>query len=210
MTNITTYCTITLIRHGQTDWNKEGRFQGHTDIPLNDLGIQQALELGQKFKDHSFSAAYSSDLSRALNTAQLVLATHALEIVTNSNLREKYMGSLEGVSFDEMDFFFKAERYDSQENIVSCKWQSDVESYAEVYNRVMNTILQVANSHMGTSVLVATHGGVLTAIMYHLNFIHGHKWTASNCAFLTLRVNAEGDVELVSHEGIHAVQLSLV
>ena len=102
-----TASSIILLRHGVTDWNDGGRFQGHADIPLNDAGREQATAAGELLRDAGITRAVSSDLSRAAETAQLVTAqlsaaTGGLEVQTDERLREVNVGSWAGMSVDDI------------------------------------------------------------------------------------------------------------
>ena len=97
---------IILIRHGETAWNRERRMQGQTDTPLSDIGRAQAEALGQRMATHPFSALYSSDLSRAYETAAAVARVSGREIRRDPALRERTFGIFEGLTYAEM-----AQRY---------------------------------------------------------------------------------------------------
>ncbi|GAA5820493.1 hypothetical protein JCM10212_003819 [Sporobolomyces blumeae] len=93
--------TVTIVRHGETDHNKAGIIQGHLDVPLNDQGVAQGRVTAKWFRDQSilFDRAYSSDLSRAKKTAQLILAQQpggGVELVEDERIRERYLGNLQG------------------------------------------------------------------------------------------------------------------
>ena len=90
--------TLLLARHGETDWNRELRIQGSSDIELNELGRQQAQFLAQELTDVELDAIYSSDLSRAKATAAAVAATHGLDVSVDPRLRERSFGSWEGLT----------------------------------------------------------------------------------------------------------------
>jgi len=96
--------TIYLIRHGETDWNSERRFQGQTDIPLNKKGKLQANLLAQRIFNEGvrFSALYSSDLARAKETAEIIASYHNLQVGLINGLRERFFGNLQGVTIDEI------------------------------------------------------------------------------------------------------------
>jgi len=97
-----TASSIILLRHGVTDWNDGGRFQGHADIPLNDAGREQATAAGELLRDAGITRAVSSDLSRAAETAQLVTAGWGIDVQTDSRLREVNVGSWAGMSVEDI------------------------------------------------------------------------------------------------------------
>ena len=86
-----------LFRHGETDWNREGRLQGHTDTPLNASGLAQAEELSEKLRPHRLDAVVSSDLSRALTTARIVADALGVPLLADPGLRETDVGAAEGL-----------------------------------------------------------------------------------------------------------------
>src|SRR5438105_2360386 len=88
--------TLYLVRHGETDWNRDGRVQGHSDTPLNATGRAQAKSLASRVDDVTFGSAFSSDSSRAYETASLILAGRRLPITTTKDLRERFLGRWEG------------------------------------------------------------------------------------------------------------------
>ena len=90
--------TLHVVRHGETDWNRGRRVQGHTDIPLNDEGRRQARELAAELAGVPFAAAYSSDLSRAAETARILLGERSLAVISCVGLREKHFGTWEGLT----------------------------------------------------------------------------------------------------------------
>jgi broad specificity phosphatase PhoE len=93
--------TLVLVRHGETDWNLEGRAQGHADVPLNDTGRRQAESVARALAALGPSHLWSSDLSRALQTAEYVAAATGLAIVTDPRLREYDVGMRSGLTLDE-------------------------------------------------------------------------------------------------------------
>src|SRR3989339_1568200 len=97
--NMTT--RICFIRHGETDWNVAKRIQGQTDVPLNETGRSQALAMAFNAAHHDFSAIYSSDLQRALDTAKLVAERRGLKVNTLPQLRERHFGIFQGLTAAE-------------------------------------------------------------------------------------------------------------
>ncbi len=94
--------TILLVRHGETDWNRERRVQGHSDRPLNSTGMAQAEALVEELADEPIDAVYSSDLARAFDTAQGVASARALHVQPLPELREKNFGTWEGLTDTEI------------------------------------------------------------------------------------------------------------
>ena len=94
---------LLLVRHGETDWNADGRLQGHTDRPLSEFGRRQARQLAQELADENLDAIYASDLSRARETAEIVGKRLELAVVLDPALREKDWGSWEGLTAVERE-----------------------------------------------------------------------------------------------------------
>ena len=165
--------TILLARHGETDWNREGRFQGHADPPLNETGRAQARELADQLATTPFDAVYSSDLSRAHETARLVAATHGVPVVTDTGLREIDVGSWSGLTRSEIELRFPgAEHHDG-------------ETRADHLQRVLATVLRIAHEHPGERILVVSHGGSLRALRRHCTGEPVHP--IANCGVYQLR-----------------------
>jgi alpha-ribazole phosphatase len=100
---------ILLVRHGVTAWNQDSRYQGHQDVPLGDLGRQQAQRLAVRLRSERIDAAYSSDLVRASETASIVLEGRDIDINTTPQLREMSFGAWEGLRHDEIGHQYPAE-----------------------------------------------------------------------------------------------------
>ncbi|MFC3216646.1 histidine phosphatase family protein, partial [Comamonas sp. JC664] len=94
---------IIAIRHGETDWNLAARIQGHTDIPLNATGERQARQLAQALAETPLAHIYSSDLQRALRTAQALALANGAPLATHSALRERSFGDYEGSRFADIE-----------------------------------------------------------------------------------------------------------
>lgn len=148
--------TILLVRHGETDWNRDRRVQGHTDTPLNETGRAQARELAGALAAESFDAVYTSDLARAQDTAALVAADHAVELVPLVALRERHFGTWEGLTDDEVLARFPDAR--------PGHW-GDGETAEEMTERVLAALATIAAAHPGGTVLVVSHGGPLRAVL---------------------------------------------
>ena len=152
--------TILLARHGETDWNRELRFQGHADPPLNEVGREQAAELSTALAQEALAAIYSSPLRRALETAEVVAAPHRLAPVKVPALREVDVGSWQGLTRAEIENRFPdqyARWLDGGQG-----WE-DGETYEQMAERVVAALLELAAAHDGERVLAVTHGGPIRA-----------------------------------------------
>jgi broad specificity phosphatase PhoE len=152
--------TILLARHGETDWNREGRFQGHADPPLNRTGRDQAVELSVALMAEDLAAVYSSPLQRALETAEIVAASRELEPVIVAALQEVDVGSWSGLTRTEVEQRFP-EQY-ARWLDYGQGWE-DGEMYDEMGKRVVAALLELAAAHDGERVLAVTHGGPIRA-----------------------------------------------
>jgi 2,3-bisphosphoglycerate-dependent phosphoglycerate mutase len=161
--------TLLLARHGETDWNKEGRWQGWADPPLNDTGRSQARALAEQLSDVPFDAVYSSDLRRAHETAEVVAAPHGVPVVTDQGLREIDVGSWSGLTRDEI-----AERFPNG--------RQDGETREQHADRVLAAIERLARDHTGERILLVTHGGTMRALHGHVSDEPFHP--IDNCGVL--------------------------
>jgi broad specificity phosphatase PhoE len=148
---------ILLARHGETDWNREQRWQGQSDTPLNDTGRAQAGALADALADEPIDAVYSSDLIRAHETARLVADRRGLDVIAIGDLRERSFGSVEGMTTDEIQA-----RYPGLE----LPW-SDGETREAMAERVLGALHRIADAHPDAHVLVVSHGGPLRAVLTH-------------------------------------------
>jgi broad specificity phosphatase PhoE len=153
--------TIFLARHGESDWNVAKRFQGHSDRPLTERGRQQAHALADLVASQEIDAVYTSPLSRARETAEIVAARAGLEAVALPELREVDTGSWSGLSRADVEARFP-------EGFT--RWRSggsgweDGESYEEMAERVIGALRTIAEDHPDGRVLVISHGGPIRAI----------------------------------------------
>jgi len=153
--------TILLARHGETDWNAVGRWQGHTDRALTERGRRQAAELAERLANLELDAVYSSDLLRAVETAEPVAKRLGLPLQTLPELREVDVGTWAGLTRDEV-----AERFPDGFRLWS-EWQTgweDGETYDQMGERVVGAVLRLAGVHEGARILVVSHGGAIRAL----------------------------------------------
>ena len=158
--------TLLLARHGETDWNRDGRWQGHTDIELNELGREQARALAASLDGEPIDAVYSSDLRRAHETAEIVAAARGLEVHTDPRLREIYFGRWEGLTTTEVRARFpeEAERWFSDDGSSSF---GGGETYVDMGERVVSALADIAEAHPDGNVLVILHGGPIRGLLAH-------------------------------------------
>jgi len=163
--------TMLLTRHGETDWNRELRIQGSSDVELNDLGRAQARGLAQELEHLDIDAIYSSDLRRARATAEVVAASHGLDVRLDPRLRERSFGSWEGLTREDVAALPEGSHHDG-------------ESDDEVRERVVEAVQAIADAHPGEQVLVVSHGAALNTLWHHALGERVERW--ANCAVYKL------------------------
>ncbi len=153
-----------LTRHGQTDWNIAGRYQGQSDTPLNETGLRQAAQIAKRLSKETIHAIYCSDLSRAANTAQTIADFHSLEIKKDSRWRELSFGDWEGMTYQEMSAH-SPELFEA--------WMKDPltistpngENLAQLAKRVKAAFKEIKDGHKDQTVLVVAHSGSLQSLL---------------------------------------------
>ncbi len=156
-----------IARHGETDWNVAGRWQGHTDVPLNANGRTQALAIAAalRVRDQAFAGVVASDLSRAHETARIVAAELGLTIAyTDPDLRERHFGPFEGLTRDECAAYHPDEwRAWVQDKVAPGGGESHEELSLRVHAAVGRAALHVATPEVPA--VVVTHGGSMRALL---------------------------------------------
>jgi broad specificity phosphatase PhoE len=175
--------TLLLARHGETDWNRDGRWQGHSDTPLNELGRRQARELAAQLD--GVDALYSSDLARACETAEIVAERLGLEVRTDPRLRERSFGAWEGLTSAEIERRFAEEhgRWQAGEGFGA----DDAEPFDAFAERIHAFLEDVLHQHPGENILIVAHGGsirVIHALAAGLDYVRDHRSipAVANCA----------------------------
>lgn len=156
---------ICFVRHGETNWNAERRMQGHIDIPLNANGISQAERLANALirVKHSFDVIYSSDLERALHTANAVASALSLDVQITPRLRERNVGKLQGLLLAEAPVLLP----EIWQRHIARELDHDLgggESIRTFHQRMQGILELFLNEHRGQSVLAVSHGGSLDMI----------------------------------------------
>jgi probable phosphoglycerate mutase len=153
-----------LIRHAQTDWNVEGRYQGQADMPLNATGLAQANMAVEKLAGFHFDALYSSDLLRARQTAQAISMKLGLKVSLDTRLREINLGEWQGQLFTEI-----REKYPTEMSVRRADPENSRppggETVKELSIRVWAAFDEISHANPGGSVLVVSHGLALAAVI---------------------------------------------
>ncbi|MGN1055905.1 MAG: histidine phosphatase family protein [Comamonas sp.] len=186
---------IVAIRHGETSWNVDARIQGHLDIPLNDTGLWQAQRAAQALVDERFDAIYSSDLQRALTTAQALGAAVGCAVQPDTGLRERCFGSYEGRTFKEIE---------AEQPEQALRWRKrdpdfvpdgGGESLYMLRGRIQHTVDRLASQHLGGQIALVAHGGVMD-VLYRLatrqDMQAPRTWELGNAAINRLLWTPEG------------------
>lgn len=154
---------LILLRHGETDWNRELRFQGHVDVGLNAIGLEQAQRLARRLAGETAHRLYASDLLRAQQTAQPVARQLGLASVTDPGLREQSFGQVDGMRVEDI----KAQHPQAWAGWLLFKEDYGMpggETTRQFHARVMDAVNRLVAAHRGETLVVVTHGGVLDMV----------------------------------------------
>lgn len=158
---------VIFVRHGQTAWNDLGIYQGHTDIPLNEVGLEQGAKVAQRLKNENISAVYSSDLLRAKQTAELIAKEHNLPVTTLPEFREINFGIWEGKSFKEIN-----EKYPEMLKIWLTEPQDlkipQGETFTEMISRAWPALTKLLVNHNNETIVIVAHGGTIGALLCNI------------------------------------------
>jgi len=185
---------ICIVRHGETDWNVERRIQGHTDVPLNATGRAQALAMAYNAGHHHFSVLYSSDLVRAMETAEALAEREGLEVRPMPQLRERHYGIFQGITAAEgaelqpgayRYYIARDPNYDFETG----------ESLLGFAARVREGIDWMVRHHAGDTICAVSHGGVLDVLYRQATgrpLEAPRDFVIPNCALNWFRFDAHG------------------
>jgi len=185
---------LIAVRHGETAWNRETRIQGHTDIPLNDIGLWQARRVGEALAGEAVQAIYSSDLERAHLTAQAIGRVAGVPVQLDVRLRERHFGELEGLTHDEIQSRWpeQARRWKQRDPAFG---PVGGETLTEFYDRCVGSLTRLAQRHLGQTIVVVAHGGVLDCFYRAANGIDltaPRCWTIGNATINRLLYSPDG------------------
>ena len=168
------YCTLYLVRHGETEWNVKKINQGQSESFLTEKGIEQAKETAERLKDIKFDAIFSSDLSRTKRTAEIIKLDRELIIQTSQLLRERAHGSFEGKHADVFKNTLK-EKLEERESLSGDEYHSfrlapDVETDEELVTRFLIKLREIAVVYPGKNVLVVSHAGPIRNFLVKIGY----------------------------------------
>jgi 2,3-bisphosphoglycerate-dependent phosphoglycerate mutase len=158
---------VIIVRHGETQWNLEGRWQGHDDSPLTVAGIQQAEAVANYLVNHNFSVIYSSDLGRAFQTAKRISDKTGKKIITDYRLRERHLGVFQGLTESEIRETLPDE-YGRYHGMYPDHVIPNGESVRQLHERSISCINEITQKHLGESIVLVTHGGVLNGFLRYV------------------------------------------
>lgn len=157
-----------LIRHGETNSNKDFRFIGNTDDPLSEEGLVQAKETAASLIGVDIKAIYSSDLKRAMQTAEIIAKSHSLEVKAKNSLREIDFGDWELLTYDDIDVLY---------HDIFKRWLADPvntqipggESWKQFRGRILFAVKEIVDQEKDGNVIVVLHGGPIKLLVSYLN-----------------------------------------
>jgi probable phosphoglycerate mutase len=192
-----------LVRHGQSAGNAEGRFGGHGPTPLSQLGVEQAERTAKLLSKEGIDAIYSSDLPRAIQTAQPLASSLGLQIHATPAFRERHVGVLEGLTFDESkerhpeDYYALVNR--SVHHVIS-----GGESYRQLLKRSTSVLANILRDHQHERIAIFSHTGVICFMTLDLMGAI-HRWTkqtpwivTSNCGINRFEVRGPRNVRVLA------------
>jgi probable phosphoglycerate mutase len=182
--------TITMIRHGETEWNVSMRLQGYQDSQLTQQGMQQVQQVAGALSKRSFNVLISSDQGRAVKTAEGINRHHNLNLILNKNMRERNFGIMEGLTREQIAQKFP-EVHDGYMKRKSEYQVPDGESLFQLYSRVSRELKNMTELYKGNKILIVTHGGVLDCTMrmvFSIPLVAPRKFSIYNTAINTFSV----------------------
>ena len=190
-----TAARVILLRHGVTDWNNDGRFQGHADVPLNATGRAQAAAAGEMIAAEGVTRIHSSDLTRAMETARIVAGSSGLGVTTDPRLREVDVGSWAGMSMDEVGRL-EPDFWPALREGRDFRRSATGESATESGRRVALALLDHAEAAGDDEVLLAVGHGlslrVGALLLMGLDYSHARLFAGlRNCHWVVLEPGGE-------------------
>lgn len=201
-----------LVRHGQSAGNAEGRFGGHSATPLSELGYEQAHRTAQVLAKEKIDAIYTSDLLRAVQTAQPLAELLDLPIVKTPAFRERHVGVLEGLTFDESKEKYPRDYYALVNRHVHHVITKG-ESYRHLLRRATGELREILKIHQGERIVIFSHTGAICFLTLHLlgainRYTKQTPWlVTSNCGINRFEIRGRRNVRVFAiNDTRHLVQ----
>ena len=194
-----------IVRHGETEWNAQGRIQGHTDISLSEIGIQQARLVAQRLAGVSLDVAYSSDLKRSAETAREILGQRSTPLHTTPRLREFNKGVFEGLTPEETGQRYPELYAASQVNDLDFAPPGG-ESIRQTSARMNAFMTELRMRHPDENVLIVGHGGALRAgfvALMELPLEANWRFLMTNCGLSVLDIYPDNAVLRLYNDTSH-------
>ena len=203
-----------LVRHGQSAGNAAGRFGGHSPTPLSDLGFEQARLTAEALAKENVNVIYSSDLLRAVQTAEPLSKLTGIPIITKPEFRERNVGVLEGLTFDESKSEFPNDYYALVNRNIH-HVITEGESYSNLLDRIKGELRDIIRRHRGERVAIFTHTGALCFMTLHLiGAIHRNTkqtpWiVTSNCGINRFEIRGPRNIRVLAlNDTRHLTQIT--
>jgi probable phosphoglycerate mutase len=190
---------LVLIRHGETDMNRELRFQGQVDVPLNGIGLEQARRLAARMAGERAHALYASDLVRAQQTAEPIAVQMALKPLAEAGLREQSFGRVDGMRSDDIRELHP-EAWEGWLRFEEDFCMPEGETTRQFHARVMDAVQRLVAAHPGEKLVLVTHGGVLDMIYRtarSLGLNGPRQSDIPNAGFNRIRVLGDGAMDIL-------------
>ncbi len=185
--------TLILVRHGETAWNKARRYQGQMDVPLSDVGEQQAARVANRLAERKIDACYASDLQRAMQTAEIIIEKNNFPLLADARLREMNFGVFEGLTWDEAN---------AQYPDMVKAWLNDYnqppeggEALEDFSARVLSLRDELLEKYHGETVLLVAHGGSLSELLcLTMGLPSERRWVFAmdNASITELQISDDG------------------
>ena len=203
-----------LVRHGQSAGNAEGRFGGHSATPLSELGLKQAKLTAQTLAKEKIDAIYTSDLYRAVQTAEPLAKLLDLPIVKTPAFRERHVGVLEGLTFDESKESFPKDYYALVNRDIH-HIITKGESYRHLLRRATDELYEILRSHQGERVAIYSHTGAICFLTLHLigainRDTKQTPWlVTSNCGINRFEIRGRNNIRVLAvNDTRHLLQIT--
>jgi broad specificity phosphatase PhoE len=181
--------TIYLVRHGESESNRDGIISGHDNPPLTNMGRKQVKDAKKALQSVKFDVVYSSDLQRARETVEIIAETPIPPHRQLKNLRERNFGSIDGKPDKYLEGYVEARKRMSEDDNWQYKHVASMESDQEILYRFSNELEKIARSHPGKTILIGSHGSLIRSLLRrHQNILYNeaHSVPFKNAGYVKL------------------------